>query len=287
MSLNNDHMLPARIRNMRQMKDVLDAEDIILAELEAIIDDMYQRAAMLHEELVNEAWLENKLEEKTGADVEVTADAEQLLVNVDMDVSSLDEIDIESVRKFLEKWLPAHLQYDLMSLLKYANEHTEEFLLQAMDIQTAILFWKVRTLDGTWLLDGSCDLGAVRKDDAYGIAYDIGEMDFSIGLAAALQMFTAMEMAGKIRMPQITAGFTMLFWKIRTLDGTWLLDGAYGLEQLRKEDAFGMVFSAGEAPIPETWSYKAITVKDLWYLDGTYTLNGTKILDAERQEEEL
>lgn len=33
MSLNNSQMLPARVRNMRQMNDVLNAEDIILAEL--------------------------------------------------------------------------------------------------------------------------------------------------------------------------------------------------------------------------------------------------------------
>ena len=63
MSLNNSQMLPARVRNMRQMNDVLNAEDIILAEIERIIDEMYQRASLLHEELINEEWLENKLSE--------------------------------------------------------------------------------------------------------------------------------------------------------------------------------------------------------------------------------
>ena len=57
MSLNNSQMLPARVRNMRQMNDVLNAEDIILAEIERIIDEMYQRASLLHEELINEEWL--------------------------------------------------------------------------------------------------------------------------------------------------------------------------------------------------------------------------------------
>lgn len=58
MSLNNEHMLPAKCRSMRQMNELLDSEDIILAEIERIIDEMYERASMLHEELVNEAWLE-------------------------------------------------------------------------------------------------------------------------------------------------------------------------------------------------------------------------------------
>ena len=56
-------MLPARVRNMRQMNDVLNAEDIILAEIERIIDEMYQRASLLHEELINEEWLSNPLSE--------------------------------------------------------------------------------------------------------------------------------------------------------------------------------------------------------------------------------
>lgn len=57
MSLNSEQMLPARVRKMRQMEDLLNVEDIILAEIERIIDEMYGAAALLHEELVNEAWL--------------------------------------------------------------------------------------------------------------------------------------------------------------------------------------------------------------------------------------
>ena len=52
--LNSEQMLPGRIRNMRQMKDLLGAEDVVLAEIERMIEDMYRRESMLHEELVNE-----------------------------------------------------------------------------------------------------------------------------------------------------------------------------------------------------------------------------------------
>ena len=82
MSLNNSQMLPARVHNMRQMNDVLNAEDIILAEIERIIDEMYQRASLLHEELINEEWLENKLSERTGVGVDVTGYAEKLLAEI-------------------------------------------------------------------------------------------------------------------------------------------------------------------------------------------------------------
>ena len=46
MSLNSEQMLPARVRKMRQMEDLLNVEDIILAEIERIIDEMYGAAAM-------------------------------------------------------------------------------------------------------------------------------------------------------------------------------------------------------------------------------------------------
>ena len=44
MSLNSEQMLPARVRKMRQMEDLLNVEDIILAEIERIIDEMYGAA---------------------------------------------------------------------------------------------------------------------------------------------------------------------------------------------------------------------------------------------------
>ncbi len=114
MSLNNNQMLPARVRNMRQMKDVLDVEDIILAEIERIMDEMYQRASLLHEELVNEVWLESRLSGKTGADVSVAADAERLFVTITLDTNKVGLLDIKSIREFIEKWLPAHLAYQLV-----------------------------------------------------------------------------------------------------------------------------------------------------------------------------
>ena len=40
MSLNSEQMLPARVRKMRQMEDLLNVEDIILIEIERIIDEM-------------------------------------------------------------------------------------------------------------------------------------------------------------------------------------------------------------------------------------------------------
>ncbi len=113
MSLNDSHMLPERVRNMRQMEDVLNAEDIILVEIVKIIDEIYQRASLFHEELINESWLESKLSERFKANASVSADAEQLLVTIMLDVSNSGILDIEGVREFCDKWLPAHLMYQV------------------------------------------------------------------------------------------------------------------------------------------------------------------------------
>lgn len=112
--LNDSHMLPERVRNMRQMKDVLDAEDIILTEIEAIIDEMYQRAEMLHEELVNEVWLEEKLGKIVDGAVAVGKQPEELLVNVLIQKGILTGINETAVLDFLNKWLPAHLAYEVL-----------------------------------------------------------------------------------------------------------------------------------------------------------------------------
>ena len=216
MSLNNSQMLPARVRNMRQMNDVLNAEDIILAEIERIIDEMCQRASLLHEELINEEWLENKLSERTGAGVDVTGYAEKLLAEIVLDVSELQHIDMPDVRKFLDKWVPAHLMYKIILLLDYSASIGEVFSVTEMTIGFDSPYWNVRRLNGTWLLDGTYNLGVGRKPDAYGLAIDLGNTNIE----------------------EMTPG--------------------------------GVVIK-----------------KDLWLLDGSYQLNGTRILDAIRREEEL
>lgn len=162
MSLNNNQMLPARIRNMRQMNDVLNAEDIILAEIERIIDEMYQRASLLHEEMVNEAWLENKLGERVNADTKVLSYAEELLVKLFFDVSSLHGINIEDIKNFLNKWLPGHLVYQLIFLLRYGIRNFEFYQVNTMRMASNAIYWKNRMLDGSWLLNGNITLDGIR-----------------------------------------------------------------------------------------------------------------------------
>jgi hypothetical protein len=151
------------------MGEVLDAEDVVLQEIEQILDDMYERAALLHEELVNEAWLKAKLEERTGAIAEVTADAEKLLTSIILDVSSVRSIDMGDVRKFINKWLPAHLMYRLTLQLWFLNKKHEKIDVRHVEMGYSSFFWDARTLNGTWVLDGSLSLDVIRKEDNWGV----------------------------------------------------------------------------------------------------------------------
>lgn len=287
MSLNNSQMLPARIRNMRQMNEVLNAEDIILAEIERIIDEMYQRASLLHEELVNEEWLENKLSERTGAGVKVTGYAEKLLAEIVLNVSELHHIDMPDVRGFLNKWVPAHLMYKIILLLDYSSGIGEKFTVTEMTIGFDAPYWNVRRLNGTWLLDGTYNLGVGRKPDEWGISYDVGDIEISERAGLDMEIYMATQLQEVFLDAGTIIGFDAPYWNVRRLNGIWLLDGSDDLSVLRKPDTYGLMVELGNTGIREITSGDVVIKKDLWLLNGSYQLNGTRILDAIRREEEL
>ena len=66
-----------------------------------------------------------------------------------------------------------------------------------------------------------------------------------------------------------------------------MLDGSRVLEELRQRNEFGSIYDIGAAKITETMPSGVVIKRDLWLLDGKYNLNGTKILDAIRREEDL
>lgn len=286
MSLNSEQMLPARVRKMRQMEDLLNVEDIILTEIERIIDEMYGAAALLHEELVNEAWLKEKLDARTGADTTVEADADKLLATITLDVSEIVGVDMKDVRAFLDKWLPAHLRYRVILLIESGYISPEKYTVAGMALGYEAQFWPVRTLNGAWLLDGTYNLDAVRKADEYGLTYEIGEIELHEDFTAAARFMTAIcqeENTGGM----VSMGFESQFWQVPTLNGAWKLDGSVLLEILRHPHEYGQHFDFGKIENKEENDYRVRLDKDLWFLDGSQNLNGKRILDAERREEEL
>ena len=286
MSLNSEQMLPARVRKMRQMEDLLNVEDIILSEIERIIDEMYGAAALLHEELVNEAWLKEKLDARTGADTTVEADADKLLATITLDVSKIMGVDMKDIRAFLDKWLPAHLRYRVILLIESGYISPEKYTVTGMALGYEAQFWPVRTLNGAWLLDGTYNLDAVRKADEYGLTYEIGEIELHEDFTEAVRFMTAIYQEENT-VGTVSMGFESQFWQVPTLNGAWKLDGSVLLEILRHPHEYGQHFDFGKIENKEENNYRVRLDKDLWFLDGSQNLNGKRILDAERREEEL
>lgn len=286
MSLNSEQMLPARVRKMRQMEDLLNVEDIILAEIERIIDEMYGAAALLHEELVNEAWLKEKLDARTGADTTVEADADKLLATITLDVSKIVGVDMKDILVFLDKWLPAHLRYRVILLIESGYISPEKYTVTGMALGYEAQFWPVRTLNGAWLLDGTYNLDAVRKADEYGLTYEIGEIELHEDFTEAARFMTAI-CQDENTVGMVSMGFESQFWQVPTLNGAWKLDGSVLLEILRHPHEYGQHFDFGKIENKEENDYRVRLDKDLWFLDGSQNLNGKRILDAERREEEL
>lgn len=286
MSLNSEQMLPTRVRKMRQMEDLLNVEDIILIEIERIIDEMYGAAALLHEELVNEAWLKEKLDAQTGADTTVEADADKLLATITLDVSKIVGVDMKDIRAFLDKWLPAHLRYRVILLIESGYISPEKYTVTGMALGYEAQFWPVRTLNGAWLLDGTYNLDAVRKADEYGLTYEIGEIELHEDFTEAVRFMTAIYQEENT-VGTVSMGFESQFWQVPTLNGAWKLDGSVLLEILRHPHEYGQHFDFGKIENKEENDYRVRLDKDLWFLDGSQNLNGKRILDAERREEEL
>lgn len=286
MSLNSEQMLPARVRKMRQMEDLLNVEDIILIEIERIIDEMYGAAALLHEELVNEAWLKEKLDARTGADTTVEADADKLLATITLDVSKIVGVDMKDIRAFLDKWLPAHLRYRVILLIESGYISPEKYTVTGMALGYEAQFWPVRTLNGAWLLDGTYNLDAVRKADEYGLTYEIGEIELHEDFTEAARFMTAI-CQEENTVGMVSMGFESQFWQVPTLNGAWKLDGSVLLEILRHPHEYGQHFDFGKIENKEENDYHVRLDKDLWFLDGSQNLNGKRILDSERREEEL
>ena len=162
----------------------------------------------------------------------------------------------------------------------------EKYTVTGMALGYEAQFWPVRTLNGAWLLDGTYNLDAVRKADEYGLTYEIGEIELHEDFTEAARFMTAI-CQDENTVGMVSMGFESQFWQVPTLNGAWKLDGSVLLEILRHPHEYGQHFDFGKIENKEENDYHVRLDKDLWFLDGSQNLNGKRILDAERREEEL
>jgi hypothetical protein len=95
------------------MGELLDAEDIVLKYIEEMLDEAYQRDSLLHEERINESWLEEKLSDIINGTVHVNKVHEKLSVEITVNTGEIVILQADQVEKLINKYLPAHLAYEL------------------------------------------------------------------------------------------------------------------------------------------------------------------------------
>ncbi len=168
----------------------------------------------------------------------------------------------------------------------------ESVVFSSLDIHSYFQFFELRTLNGEWLLDGSVLLNQ-RVICNIGMGMAIGNIDVPVE-----EHFLLEAPSVSLRMDTDTDRVCVLstdvhsyfrYFMYRVLNGEWPLDGAVGLNQkvICMLD-IGMQVSSVEVKSGEQISECfSIMEKDLWYLNDTERLDGSRLLDAERREERL
>ena len=202
-------------------------------------------------------------------------------------------LDSKAVHKLLDKLKQSHTVYTVNQRTEIIVDERdlESVILKNINFKMAIPYWGGLLLDGTWYLDGSHDLSAHRR---YGL-----RIGFLIRLAGVTTKqdaelknirFLMKNQIVESLNARANYSFGVSFWRAYCLDGSWILDGSKLLDSIRKKDRLSIQFkTASDSSEIEDVSGMTITTKtrDYWYLDGAFSLDGTKKINAIYRKEEV
>lgn len=129
-------------------------------------------------------------------------------------------------------------------------------------------FWDLPMLDGTWLLDGSVLLDAIRQ--SFPMRLLLKKMPIIWKGTTEMEMVRLQQQLNILEeafLPHITMKAILELENRQTGRVVLRMEGSKEKEMLKEQDV--------------------IMKKDLWFLDGMVKLNGSRILDAELWKEEL
>lgn len=205
------------------------------------------------------------------------------------------------------------LYYTVPYYLAADHSQLEKMYLTKLLLHWRLLFWGCLCFDGTWNLDGSVLLCQKRRYDLrFGVKYYEGRfyelsawftklfdgtwnLDGSIRLDAAYRGFgmrihgrvESADMAGRFRFVEVY-GFGIDFWNLLFFDGMWLLDGKKRLDSARcRTKAKVRTHAAASSQTEEIRDGPVEIRRNLWFLDGSLDLGGSKILNAMYRKEVL
>lgn len=154
-------------------------------------------------------------------------------------------------------------------------------------MRTALSFWKLTVLDGTWLLDGSNKLNAVLQPLDGRMVFRGIDFFTKENIIPSMRVLSQIAAAEQI-IPSTVFRMEIPFWKMNLIDGTWLLDGTKILSAVRQQIGVKNVIRTKTSEIREEISDAEVFLRrNYWCLGGQQTLDGSKRLNAEISKEVL
>lgn len=178
-------------------------------------------------------------------------------------------LDAGKVFAMLNQLKQSHTTYTVNDRIETVldNRNLERIVLENIQFQLSFLFWNALYLDGSWLLDGTNKLNGLTVPMKIGINH--GAYKVQIKESAGMKMTVGITESVSER---VTAPVLLFITSVETVEDTResiCISSQVSLDGDEKIEA------------------EVIIKKNLWYLDGSFLLNGEKKLSASMKKEVL
>lgn len=212
-----------------------------------------------------------------------------LTITVPVDEDS--SVDLTDFLALIGKMIPTHIAYYIIQSTEMEVDAStlEEFILQNINIRTAISFWGCQLMDGSILMDGSVLMDAARSYNArVGLLYDYGEVETEeTGRLAAVAILTAIPTPETFETGGAMAILNRIdFWQSQYFDGSLLMDGSETFEYERQYNSAALEIIT-DIDTQEDMAASVTTTRNLHYMDGSLLMDGSTLLNSFIEKEDL
>ena len=214
-------------------------------------------------------------------------------INLRLETSDIDAKDPAIGRVFPLKSAGVAILYIIMYVLYVHFEALNHVYLSKVTFGMKFPYWQVNYLDGSWPLDGSVRLNGLTISMPVDTKIMLKIQGMGDATMAAVPVMVVRAMLDKdlipMTKPKLSLGFKFpYYYGMHYLDGSWPLNGKVSLKGLTILMPVKMTVGIGVHGMDESDIKVEVTSRrDVWYLDGTNPLDGTKMLDALNEKEEL
>lgn len=224
-------------------------------------------------------------------------------------------LDVKKAKELLKKIKQSHTTFFIFDKVADVmdNRDLEQMLLWKMTMRMQVPFWGCYVFDGTWKFDGAVQMNQQRRYDLRvglkyyeGIFYELAALhtklfDGTWNLGGSIRLDAqyrslGLRIYGKIESKSKAGsfaareilGYVIDFWNLIYFDGGWRLDGKERLDASRcKLKAEVKTRIAVSSRTEEIRDGPVEIRRNLWFLDGSLDMGGSRILNAMQRKEAL